>query len=1119
MPSISNIPPHPDRRLLHCKTLLSTFSLLVLLLAGAGAHGTTVQVSWDPNTEPHLAGYKVYLGTSSRAYTSQTDVGKTTLCTVSNLEPGRTYYFAITAHDGNGAESDFSTEVTAAIPATIPAQNRAPTAQDGSITVNPGAASTGVLKAADPDGDPLTFSLAAMPAKGTVTLDNAATGAFTYRANAGTSGTDGFTFRAGDGKLTSAAATVTVFLANRAPTAQDGTLTAVHGTATTGTLAASDPDGDPMTFSIVTGAARGELSLVNARTGAFSYRPNAGMTGIDSFTFRVTDGNSFSATATVTINIANRAPAAEAGSHGVAPDSSFTGTLKGSDPDGDPLTFTIVANATRGQVTLNNSATGAFTYSPNAGVTGSDAFTFRVSDGKLTSPTATVAMTITSREPRVTEGLQALYTFDEGAGTKVFDVSGVGKPLDLTVSGADKVRWVDGGLAVTGSTLIASPGAASKIIDAARAANGITIEAWVKPADTAQNGPARLVTLSRDLNRRNFTLGQGVPGGSSSVYDVRLRTTTTDLNGVPSVSSPAGSLSTQLTHVVYTRNSAGAARLYIDGAQKAARTVGGTFSNWDTACRLALANELSGDRPWLGEYHLVAVYSRALSVSEIARNLKAGANPNEAKTAPVITGQPENRTVNAGESAVFSVSAEGSSPLLYQWQRRSGSTWTDIPDAIQASYTISRAALEDDNTAYRCRVWNTVGAITSAEASLSVLVKSGGERVAVGLQALYRFNEGGGSVVRDVSGVGEPLDLTVSNSGGVRWVNGGGLAVTGSTVIASSGPAAKIIKAVGSTAAGASISNLVTNPGFEGGVQNWTFYTNGKGSFTAPTPGHEGSLAAQVQITTAGSNTQLYQAGIALDPDTEYRLSFAAYSSSGRDLSVTLQKHGSPYTSYGLSKQMVNLGTQWAIHSFSFRTPKLAGPVNDARLMFWLADTAAVGDRFHIDRIVLSREETSPPPATEITVEAWVKPENTIQNGPARIVSLSSDLYNRNFTLGQGIAGGSSAVYEMRLRTTATDANGNPSLSSPGGFLITRLTHFVYTRDASGAARIYVDGVERAAGTLQGTFANWDAGFRLALANELTGDRPWLGEYHLVALYNRALSPEDVNLNYLAGPR
>ncbi len=659
-----------------------------------------------------------------RAYTSQTDVGKTTLCTVSNLEPGRTYYFAITAHDGNGAESDFSTEVTAAIPATIPAQNRAPTAQDGSITVNPGAASTGVLKAADPDGDPLTFSLAAMPAKGTVTLDNAATGAFTYRANAGTSGTDGFTFRAGDGKLTSAAATVTVFLANRAPTAQDGTLTAVHGTATTGTLAASDPDGDPMTFSIVTGAARGELSLVNARTGAFSYRPNAGMTGIDSFTFRVTDGNSFSATATVTINIANRAPAAEAGSHGVAPDSSFTGTLKGSDPDGDPLTFTIVANATRGQVTLNNSATGAFTYSPNAGVTGSDAFTFRVSDGKLTSPTATVAMTITSREPRVTEGLQALYTFDEGAGATVFDVSGVGKPLDLTVSGADKVRWVDGGLAVTGSTLIASPGAASKIIDAARAANGITIEAWVKPADTAQNGPARLVTLSRDLNRRNFTLGQGVPGGSSSVYDVRLRTTTTDLNGVPSVSSPAGSISTQLTHVVYTRNSAGAARLYIDGAQKAARTVGGTFSNWDTACRLALANELSGDRPWLGEYHLVAVYSRALSVSEIARNLKAGANPNEAKTAPVITGQPGSLTVNAGESAVFSVSAEGSSPLLYQWQRRSGSTWTDIPDAIQASYTISRAALEDDNTAYRCRVWNTVGAITSAEARRGLALRS-----------------------------------------------------------------------------------------------------------------------------------------------------------------------------------------------------------------------------------------------------------------------------------------------------------------------------------------------------------------------------------------------------------
>ena len=63
-----------------------------------------------------------------------------------------------------------------------------------------------------------------------------------------------------------------------------------------------------------------------------------------------------------------------------------------------------------------------------------------------------------------------------------------------------------------------------------------------------------------------------------------------------------------------------------------------------------------------------------------------------------------------------------------------------------------------------------------------------------------------------------------------------------------------------------------------------------------------------------------------------------------------------------------------------------------------------------------------------MTIEAWIKPANTTQAGPARIVTLSKDPSSRNFTLGQ-----KAGVYEVRFRTTTTSPNGEPSLSSPGG--------------------------------------------------------------------------------------
>ncbi|MCA9014666.1 MAG: DUF1592 domain-containing protein [Planctomycetaceae bacterium] len=217
--------------------------------------------------------------------------------------------------------------------------------------------------------------------------------------------------------------------------------------------------------------------------------------------------------------------------------------------------------------------------------------------------------------PRVARDLQVLYTFDDGQGDRVRDRSGVGQPLDLKIETPAGVHWKEGALVVRSSTTINSAGPATKIIDMVKRTNSLSIEAWVKPANDRQKGPARIISLSGNASQRNLTLGQ-----EGKQYDVRLRTTATSVNGTPSTATPLNSLNTSLTHVVYTRDAQGTARIYLNGAQQ----VSGKLSNWDKKFGLILANEKTGDRPWLGEFHLVAIFSRALTASEVRQNFQAG---------------------------------------------------------------------------------------------------------------------------------------------------------------------------------------------------------------------------------------------------------------------------------------------------------------------------------------------------------------------------------------------------------------------------------------------------------------------------------------------------------------
>lgn len=107
------------------KFVISSFQVrrFFLLLIGvlfcslpAVAQAAQVTLAWDPNQEADVAGYRVYYGTCSSTYPFMVDAGNQASCTITSLESGQTYYFAVTAYDSQGNESDFSSEVQYSVP-------------------------------------------------------------------------------------------------------------------------------------------------------------------------------------------------------------------------------------------------------------------------------------------------------------------------------------------------------------------------------------------------------------------------------------------------------------------------------------------------------------------------------------------------------------------------------------------------------------------------------------------------------------------------------------------------------------------------------------------------------------------------------------------------------------------------------------------------------------------------------------------------------------------------------------------------------------------------------------------------------------------------------------------
>jgi subtilisin family serine protease len=184
--------------------------------------------------------------------------------------------------------------------------NHAPVAQDGSVAAREDSNQAITLQASDADGDPLSYVIVSPPAHGTLTGSGANR---IYHGASNYSGPDSFQFQAYDGIVNGNVATIsiTVTAVNDAPRGVNDTAETPQDQPVTISVLANDTDADGDTISLLSaGPTSSKGGSVTANPdGTVTYRPPPGFNGIDTFTYRNTDGHGGTGSATVSVAVGN----------------------------------------------------------------------------------------------------------------------------------------------------------------------------------------------------------------------------------------------------------------------------------------------------------------------------------------------------------------------------------------------------------------------------------------------------------------------------------------------------------------------------------------------------------------------------------------------------------------------------------------------------------------------------------------------------------------------------------------------------------------------------------------------------------------------------------------------
>jgi autotransporter-associated beta strand protein/VCBS repeat-containing protein len=358
----------------------------------------------------------------------------------------------ITADDGHGG--------IATTTFTLTVNNLSPTANPDAVTANEDGPAVNIAVLAndtDPAGaaDPLLIAGVTQGANGgTVSTDGSTVtynpgAAFQYLA-AGETAIDTFTYSItdGDGGASTATVTVTITGANDGPSvAVDNSSVTINETQTannSGTFADFD-----LSDNVTLTASEGSITKSGTNSGTWTWsKTTADNEATHTVTITADDGHGGIATTTFTLTVNNVAPTANNDSAATTQGTPVSGNVLANDTDpagtNDPLTVIGNTNPANGTVTI--AASGSFTYQPNSTFSGTDYFTYTISDGDGGTSSATVTITVSaaaggtiSTIPDTCLGGTALLVVATGADDQIHIANASDTTLSITINGVTTV--------------------------------------------------------------------------------------------------------------------------------------------------------------------------------------------------------------------------------------------------------------------------------------------------------------------------------------------------------------------------------------------------------------------------------------------------------------------------------------------------------------------------------------------------------------------------------------------------------------------------------------------------------------------------------------------------------
>jgi hypothetical protein len=531
------------------RTLVCGFFLALTPLASSAAGSVTLAWDASPGTNV-IANYKIYYGAASATYTNVVAAGTNLTVSISNLVTGTTYYFAATAVDTSGLESDYSTEVST----MIRPPNQPPTLNAlANLTINEGAGQqtvnlSGITSGATNESQTLTVTASSsntglIPNPTVNYTSPNTTGSITFTPVAYANGSAVITVTVNDGgasnNITSKTFTVTVNSGNQAPTLNtladltinegasqqivnlSGISSGAANESQTLTVTASSSDTGLIPNPTVT------YTSPNA-TGSIRFTPVALAFGSATITVTVNDGgasnNIVSHTFTVTVNPVNQAPtlntlASLTINEGAGPQTvNLSGITSGASNENDTLTVTASSSNPNLIPTpvvnyTSPDATGTISFTPLAYANGSATITVTVNDGAATSNiiSRTFTVTVTPVNQPPTLNTLADLILNENASQQTVNLSGIS-------SGATNESQT---LTVT----------------AASSNTGLIANPRVTYTSPNSTGSIRFTPVANAYGSATITVNVNDGGASNNIVSRSFTVTVNQVNTPPTISS------------------------------------------------------------------------------------------------------------------------------------------------------------------------------------------------------------------------------------------------------------------------------------------------------------------------------------------------------------------------------------------------------------------------------------------------------------------------------------------------------------------------------------------------------------------------------------------------------